>query len=318
MFPSILSLYSHAKVNIILYLFSKIDQHLTIVSILGKWWGPRNKQPILTLHGWQDNAGSFDRLCPLMLDNNENLAILCIDLPGHGKSSHYPEGMQYYLFWDGIALIRRIVKNHGWGKMTLMGHSLGGSLTFMYAASFPNDVEKLINIDIAGPTVRSQHKHAEATGFAIDKYLQYENLPESKLPCYTYDEMIDLVLDAYDGSVDLPSVKILMERGMSSAPSHLKKDGYHFSRDLRLKISLLGMFTEEQVLIYAERIQCKVLNIRAEPGMKFERFDVYENVIERLRKNASLLVFEKVPGTHHIHLVTPERIIDHVNSFLDL
>lgn len=253
-----------------------------------------------------------------MLDNDENLAILCIDLPGHGKSSHYPEGMQYYLFWDGIALIRRIVKQHGWEKMTLMGHSLGGSLTFMYAASFPNEVDKLINIDIAGPTVRSQQKHAEATGFAIDKYLQYEQLPESKLPCYSYDEMIQLVLDAYDGSVDLPSVKILMERGMSSAPAHLKKDGYHFSRDLRLKVSLLGMFTEEQVLIYADKIKCKVLNIRAEPGMKFERFDVYENVIERLRKNSTLLVFKKVPGTHHIHLVTPERIIDHINQFLEL
>uniref|UniRef100_T1GXQ9 AB hydrolase-1 domain-containing protein n=1 Tax=Megaselia scalaris TaxID=36166 RepID=T1GXQ9_MEGSC len=208
-----------------------------------------------------------------MLEKDENLAIYCIDLPGHGKSSHYPKGMQ-------------IVKKHGWEKVTLMGHSLGGALTFMYAASFPNEVEKLINIDIAGPTVRSQLKHAEATGFAIDKYLQYENLPESKLPCYSYDEMVELVLDAYDGSVDLPSVKILMERGMSSAPEYLHKNGFHFSRDLRLKVSLLGMFTEEQVLIYAERIKCKVLNIRAEPGMKFERYDVYEQVIEKLRNNA--------------------------------
>lgn len=251
-----------------------------------------------------------------MLANDKNLAILCIDLPGHGKSSHYPKGMQYYLFWDGIALIRRIVKYHGWGKMTLMGHSLGGSLTFMYAASFPNDVDKLINIDIAGPTVRSQEKHASVTGSAIDKFLQYEVLPESRLPCYSYEDMVELVLDAYDGSVDLESVKILMKRGMAPAPEHLNKDGYHFSRDLRLKVSSLGMFTEEQVLIYADKIKCKVLNIRAEPGMKFERFDVYEQVMERLRKNAELLVFEKVPGTHHIHLVTPERIIDHVNKFL--
>ncbi|CAG9101983.1 unnamed protein product [Plutella xylostella] len=60
--------------------------------------------------------------------------------PGHGLSSHYPTGMHYYIFWDGVSLLRRIVKHFGWSKVTLMGHSLGGALSFMYAASFPDDV----------------------------------------------------------------------------------------------------------------------------------------------------------------------------------
>lgn len=54
---------------------------------LGKWWGPRNKQPIIAIHGWQDNAGTFDPLIELL---PKDLSILCIDLPGHGKSSHIP------------------------------------------------------------------------------------------------------------------------------------------------------------------------------------------------------------------------------------
>ncbi|XP_037960510.1 probable serine hydrolase [Teleopsis dalmanni] len=282
-------------------------------TVQGKWWGSRNKQPIIALHGWQDNCGTFDRLCPLM---PADIPVFCIDLPGHGKSSHYPQGMQYFIFWDGICLIRRIVRKFGWKRITLMGHSLGGALTFMYAASFPSEVEKLINIDIAGPTVRSIERQAEMTGWALDKFLDYEELPESKMPCYSYNEMIKLVLDAYEGSVDEASVRILMKRGMAPAPIHLNKDGYHFARDIRLKISLLGMFTADQVMAYAKRINCKVLNIRGDPGMKFENPQVYEEVISTLRQNAELVIYKTIPGTHHLHLVTPERVAPHINSFL--
>lgn len=281
--------------------------------IAGKWWGPRNKQPILALHGWQDNAGTFDRLCPLL---PKEIPILCIDLPGHGKSSQYPKGMQYFLFWDGVTLIRRIVKHYNWKHISLLGHSLGGALSFIYAACFPDEVNKLINIDIAGPTIRDVDKNATKTGECIDKFLYYETLPESKMPCYDYDEMISLVLDAYEGSVTKESVKILMKRGMAPAPSHLSKTGYHFSRDLRLKISLLGFFTEEQLYSYTKLIKCDTLNIRGVPGMDFERVDIYSRVIDILRKNCRKLVYKEIPGTHHLHLNTPERISDIIINFL--
>lgn len=270
---------------------------------------------MLAVHGWQDNCGTFDRLIPLL---PEEISVLAIDLPGHGKSSHYPKGMQYFLFWDGITLIRRIVKYHKWTKMVLLGHSLGGALSFMYASCFPGeeDTAKFISIDIAGPTVRDHCKLAGTTGDTIDKLLSYETLPVSKMPCYNYDDMIELVLHAYAGSVDLESVKILMKRGMAPAPAHLNKTGYHFSRDLRLKVSMMGMFNEEQVLTYARQIRCEMLNIRGKPGMSFGDPNVYPKVIEAVRENAKNVVYEEVEGTHHLHLVTPERISQIVTDFL--
>lgn len=281
--------------------------------VAGKWWGSRRKQPVLALHGWQDNAGTFDKLIPLLA---KDISFLAIDLPGHGKSSHYPPGMQYYLFWDGVALIRRIVKHFKWEKVALMGHSLGGALSFIYAASFPDEVSKLISLDIAGPTVRDQKSLASATGGCIDKFLEYEHLKIENMPCYGYQEMIDLVVDAYDGSVDEAGVKILMKRGMAPLPKEAKKSGYCFARDVRLKVSIMGMFTTEQVLSYAERIKCQVLNIRAEPGMKFHKPEVYEMVIEAMRGSAEFVIFKKVPGTHHVHLVNPERIASDIDDFL--
>ncbi|CRK93241.1 CLUMA_CG006785, isoform A [Clunio marinus] len=284
-------------------------------TVAGKWWGDKKKQPVIALHGWQDNCGTFDRLIPLL---PESISVLAIDLPGHGKSSHYPKGMQYFIFWDGITLIRRIVKYHKWKRLVLMGHSLGGALSFMYASCFNSeeDTAKFISIDIAGPTVRDHVKRAGQTGDCIDKLLNYETLPMTKMPCYKYEEMIDLVLDAYAGSVDRESVKVLMRRGMAPAPPHLHKEGFHFARDLRLKVSIMGMFSEEQVLTYAKQIRCDVLNIRGKPGMNFDDPNVYEKVIEAMRENASSVTFKEVEGTHHLHLVTPERIKDIVTEFL--
>lgn len=48
--------------------------------VSGKWYGNQDDQPILALHGWLDNAGSFDRLIPLL---PQKFPVLCIDLPGN-------------------------------------------------------------------------------------------------------------------------------------------------------------------------------------------------------------------------------------------
>lgn len=266
----------------------------------------------LAFHGWQDNAGTFDLLVPLL---PKTIPVLCIDLPGHGRSSHFPKGMVYHVFWDYIPLVRRIVRHFGWKKVRLMGHSLGGGLCFMYAACFPNEVLQYISIDLYGPSVRNLQKVAAMTGSCIDKALDYETLPKSKLPCYTHDEMVATAMDAYKGSVDKRGAEILMIRGMSEAPKPHSSNGYFFSRDLRLKVSILGLFSLEQVLVYAEQIKCHVLNIKANPGMKHEREDVYSIVMDAIRKNATV-EYHEVNGTHHLHLTTPERIAPIISAFL--
>ncbi|XP_045498300.1 probable serine hydrolase [Colias croceus] len=281
--------------------------------VAGRWWGPRNKQPLIAIHGWQDNAGTWDNLIPML---PASTSVLAIDLPGHGNSSHYPTGMIYYVFWDGVVLLRRIVKHFKWEKISLIGHSLGGALSFMYAASYPDDVDKIICIDIASPAVRPPEIMVKATGWSINKILDYENLTEDKIPCYEYEEMIDIVLDAYKGSVSRDNCKVLMKRGMAPTPLSMKKRGFYFKRDPRLKVSGLGMMSIETALEYASQVKCKVLNIRAIPGQNWERLDYYMKVIEKLKQTADVNYIE-VEGTHHVHLNAPENIIMHIEDFLE-
>ncbi|CAG9786570.1 unnamed protein product [Diatraea saccharalis] len=282
--------------------------------VAGRWWGPRNKQPVIALHGWQDNAGTWDNLIPLL---SVTTAVLCLDLPGHGLSSHYPKGMNYYTYWDGIILLRRIIKHYNWSKVILMGHSLGAAISFMYAASFPEEVDRIICIDSASPAVREPHVAASHTGTGIDKLLDYENLPKEKLtPCFDYDFMIDIACDGYNGSVSRRNCIVLMKRGLAAAPICNKKRGYYFKRDPKLKVIGIGTMDINTALVYASRIRCKVLNIRAIPGLKRERLDYYLDIIEKMKEN-TIVRYEEVKGTHHVHLETPENIVHIVEEFLN-
>lgn len=252
--------------------------------VAGKWYGNRDEQPILALHGWLDNAGTFDRLIPLL---PQKMPVLSIDLPGHGRSSHFPPGMNYHLFWDYIPVVRRLVKHFGWQKMKLIGHSMGGGVCFMYAASYPKDVEQIILLDTYGPMIRNPRTDAVITGSCIDKVLSFELLPATKQPEYTHEEVIRRMLD--ESMTDRESAKILLKRGLNTANECTEDEPkYTIPTDRRLKFCGLGLFTLEHLLTYAALIQCPVLNIRAVPGIKIDRPEIYQKVLSVLRNNVEV------------------------------
>ncbi|XP_029164652.1 probable serine hydrolase isoform X3 [Nylanderia fulva] len=275
-----------------------------------KWWGPKEVQPIVALHGRQDNAGTFDTLMPLMPDD---VSVLCLDMPGHGLSSHYPKYQYYYVYCDGVIFLRKVIKYFKWEKVKLLGHSLGGAISFLYAASYPDEVDVLISLDIASPSVRDITKTAAMTGDYIDRFLKYELLTLDNAPCYDYNDMLDIVEKAYEGSVTREGAEILMKRGIQPAYS---KDKYFFSRDPKLKVSILGMFSLDLVLEYASRIKCAYLNIRAVPGMKFEQPENYQKVLDNIKLGARKFEYHEVKGTHHVHLCEPENIAPIIINFL--
>ncbi|XP_044252384.1 probable serine hydrolase [Tribolium madens] len=279
--------------------------------ISGKWWGPKSTQPILAIHGWQDNAGTFDTLAPLLAAKGHS--ILCVDLPGHGLSSHLADGHCYYLFWDGIHIVRRIVKHFNWGKVTLMGHSLGGGIAFLYAGTYPDQVDKYISFDIASPSVRDPAKLVASIPECVDKFLKYETLTPEQMPCYKYKDMIDIVEEAYKGGVSRRSCEVMMRRGMR--PAEHKEGHFVFNRDPRLKVAALAFMTPDQVLQFAARTTCRVLNIRGNPGMKFDFPEFYDRVLDAIDKQGKV-ERHVVEGSHHLHLNNPERVVDIVDQFL--
>lgn len=95
------------------------------------------------------------------------------------------------------------------------------------------------------------------------------------------------------------------------------KDGFAFTRDPRLKVSMLGFVSREQVLEMASRITCEVLNIRATSGLEHTIEDLaYDEVLDEIRKNAKRLEIEVVEGTHHLHLNDAQSVAPCIYYFL--
>ena len=96
--------------------------------IAGKQWGNKNGTPILAIHGYLDNAASFDGLIPLLPLSEYN--VIAIDLPGHGFSSHYAPGMTYRLS-DALVALRRVQIHFGWEKSNIIAHSFTFLIAFL-------------------------------------------------------------------------------------------------------------------------------------------------------------------------------------------
>ncbi|KAJ9579154.1 hypothetical protein L9F63_024740 [Diploptera punctata] len=185
------------------------------------------------------------------------------------------------MFWDGLIVVRRIVKYYNWKKITILGHSLGGTIGFLYAATFPDEIKKLICIDIASPAVRSLPYFVNQTGSIVDKFLNYEDLNEGTVPTYTHAEMMKIMLNAYKEALTEESCEIMLKRGAIPVAGD---DNYRFSRDSRLKVGALGFVSLDMALEYASRISCEVLNIKGIPGMKFDPPENYHIVLDKIKK----------------------------------
>ncbi|KAI5716940.1 hypothetical protein M8J76_014924 [Diaphorina citri] len=277
--------------------------------VCGKLWGSKENQPILAIHGWLDNAGTFDHLLPFITDR---VSVLCIDLPGHGLSSHYPKGFQYDCMMDNVLVLRRIMGHYGWKRISLMGHSMGCNVSFVFTALYPDEVDLIIALDSVAPIAyNTDAKFADFQGDTILKFLRYDAIPPNPGPHGSLKELQDICIDAHKGSLTEESAKTLLIRGAS----RVRDDVYKFNRDLRLMSGFIHPPSFELIQVYATRIKCNYLNIRAE-FFTDERLEKYDLILDIIRKSARNFKFVQETGPHHVHMNEPQRIAVTINQFL--
>lgn len=128
-------------------------RHLTLAA---KAWGNPADPPMLAVHGWLDNAATFDRLAPL-LDGHH---VIAIDLAGHGRSDHRPAA-SWYAYADYLDEIGAVMSWFGWSSVDMLGHSLGATLLSTFAAMCPQQVRRLLLIEGLGPLTQPAGKTLE-------------------------------------------------------------------------------------------------------------------------------------------------------------
>lgn len=278
--------------------------------LAGKWWGPQDKRPILALHGWQDNCGTFDKLTPYL---PEHIGVLAMDFPGHGLSSHIPAGMFYHGI-DSSILIRRIVQYFNWPKVSLLGHSLGAITNYLYSTLYPASVDFLICIDGIKPLVFDVNV-MERMVKTIEDFLKYDELRNigHEPPSYSYEVLIKMLHEGSRKSISLDNCKYILNRNIKRSSKDSEK--FYFARDPRLKVSVLQGMTQQAVVDSLHRLTCPTLMIKALRAGFVEKKEYALEVLDKL-KTFKNFEYHEVDGTHHVHLNNPEMVEGIINAFI--
>jgi pimeloyl-ACP methyl ester carboxylesterase len=111
-------------------------------------WGSPEKPLLLLVHGGRDHARSWDWVAQELRHTHH---VVAPDLRGHGDSA-WAIGSSYALAdfaFDLAQLVEAIAGPEG--RVEIVGHSLGGAVSLMYAGVFPERVRRLVAIEGLGP-----------------------------------------------------------------------------------------------------------------------------------------------------------------------
>lgn len=122
--------------------------------------------PLIILHGI---FGSGDNWLTLGRQFAETRRVFLLDQRNHGRSP-WDDAFSYQLLADDLL---EFVNTHGLDTVDLIGHSMGGKVSMLFALQHPERVKSLVIVDIAPRMYNLQeHKHILSTlaDFDLNRY----------------------------------------------------------------------------------------------------------------------------------------------------
>jgi pimeloyl-ACP methyl ester carboxylesterase len=105
-------------------------------------WGNAAAPPLILIHGGLDHSRSWDQLARSL---RTNFHIIAPDLRGHGDSD-WATGSSYSLA-DHVYDLTCMMTSLRLEKAAIVGHSMGGMVSLVYAGAFPEKVLQLAVLD---------------------------------------------------------------------------------------------------------------------------------------------------------------------------
>lgn len=259
------------------------------------WDAPAQAPSLIALHGWMDNAASFDALAPHL----QGVRLIALDLPGHGLSGHRPPGLGYH-FADYLADVLQVIELLGLERYRLLGHSMGAALAALLAV-VDERVESLVLIEGLGPLAGQPEDEPGRLKKALEQQVGFRDRP--RRPLATPEAAAELRTRA--GGISREAALQLLTRGLEPG-----EGGYYWRHDPRLAFKSPIYLTEEQIQAFLARITCPTQLLIGETGYLSGRRST-----ERRCAQVADLKVESFNANHYPHIDRAEAVAEAINGF---
>jgi pimeloyl-ACP methyl ester carboxylesterase len=106
-------------------------------------WGTGGLPPLVLVHGIRLHAHVWGDFCRRF---RHRYHVLSLDQRGHGDSGWAPPG--HYHLHDYYEDLRAVLAARGLGRFILIGHSLGARVAMLYSYLHPEEVARLVLVDM--------------------------------------------------------------------------------------------------------------------------------------------------------------------------
>lgn len=239
----------------------------------------KNRPTLVFLPGLCGNHKTWRKIWPTF---EKDFGILTVDPRGHGCSLREPPCTLEQYALD----IKNLMDSLGFEKIHLIGHSMGGKAAYLFAARYPDRIEKLIIEDIG--TTSSE--------FSPEDFLKYTE----PLRCtYASREEIVTILNATIPDRDMVAYFLYQVEQ--------KPDG-RFGIDFNIDCCH-QFFVDAHAFDWTgifESIAAPTLIVRGENSVVFSEEEA-KDILQRLPQGK----LETIPETGHIpHLEKPQAFVE--------
>lgn len=266
--------------------------------LAARTWGDPQLPKLLALHGWLDNAASFDALAPLLCGH---FHIVAIDFPGHGRSDWRAPGAWYHTV-DYLSDALAAADALRWQRFGLLGHSLGAAVASMLGGACGDRIERLLLIEGLGPLTNTADDALPQLARAL---ADRANANAKSLRVFAdLDEAVTARMRAND--LSRAAAQALVERGVRPV-----ENGLTWSTDPRLLLASPVRYTEEQILAVLRGIRAPAGLILAQPEQPYMPRAAMDARIAQVQG----MEVARIAGTHHLHMEDPGPVADALLKF---
>jgi pimeloyl-ACP methyl ester carboxylesterase len=253
-------------------------------------YGTAGRRPMLCIHGGAAHAHWFDYVAPGFTADHH---VYSMDLRGHGDSAWADP--KTYAWQTFAADVNALAEKLDLRDYVLVGHSMGGMISLVHAATHPGRIGRLIVVDsvMLMPTDRVNRMRAFGERPAKPYATQAELVERYRLE---------------GGEKNLTAPEVLQRMATHSARQNADGTWQH-----KADRGVYANFTQIAGVPLWEKVKVPALVIRG--GAHSPRFtpDVMADIHARARQ---VQVAEVLDTDHHVTLDNPKGFIDAVQAFL--